>query len=53
MSGYDFMIDSSAVFWSSKKLSIILLFIMEAKYTAVMHAMKETLYLRTFITKIM
>ena len=52
MSGYIFTIDGGAVSWSSKKQSVVVLSTTEAEYIAAAHAMKEALWLRTFITEI-
>ena len=52
MLGYIFTIDGGAVSWSSKKQSVVALSTTEAKYIAAAHAMKEALWLRTFIMEI-
>ena len=49
ISGYAFLIDGGAVSWASKKQEIISLLITESKYVAVTHAMKEALWLCSFI----
>jgi len=53
MSGYVFMIECGTVSWSSKIQPVIMLSTTEAEYIMEMHAKKEALWLRTFITKIM
>ena len=52
MSGYIFTIDGGAMCWSSKKQSVIMLSTTEAEYIAAAHAVKEALWLRTFIMEI-
>ena len=52
ISGYAFMIDGGAVSWSMKKQEIISLSTMEAEYMVAMHAVKEVLWLRTFINQV-
>ena len=52
ISGYVFTIDGSAVSWSSKKQPIVALSMTEAKYIAATHAMKEALWICTFLGKI-
>ena len=44
ISGYVFMIDGGAVSWSSKKQELVTLSMMEAKYVATTHAVKEALW---------
>ena len=48
-SGYVFLIGGGAVTWSSKKQPIITLSTTEAEYIAAAHAMKEAMWLRTFV----
>jgi hypothetical protein len=45
ISGYTFIIDGSAVSWSSRKQELVTLSTAEAKYVAVMHATKECIWL--------
>ncbi len=49
--GYTFLIDSSAVSWSSKQQETILLSTMESEYMAAMHGMKEALWLHSLLSK--
>ena len=43
ISGYAFLVDGSAVSWSSKWQEIIFLSTMKSKYVAAMHGIKEAL----------
>jgi hypothetical protein len=52
ISGYVFTIDGSAVSWSSKKQSIVVLSTTEVEYVAVTHAAKEALWIHMFIAEI-
>jgi len=52
ISGYAFLIGGGAVVWSSKKQPIIALSMMEAKYISATHAMKEAMWLHTFMGEI-
>jgi hypothetical protein len=52
ISGYAFLIDGSAVSWSSKRQEIVVLSTTEAEYVAATHAAKEALWLRTFVSEI-
>ena len=52
-SGNIFTIDGGAMSWSSKKQPIIALSTMEAEYITAMHAVKEALWLHTFLAEIM
>ena len=49
ISGYVFIVDGGAVSWSSKKQSLVTLSTTEAKYISLMHAAKETLWIRAFL----
>jgi hypothetical protein len=51
-SGYVFYIGSSPISWSSKLQPTIALSTSEAEYTATVHAGKEALWLRTFMTEL-
>jgi hypothetical protein len=51
ITGYAFLIDGSAVLWSSKWQEIILLSMTESEYMAVMHGMKEVLWLCSLLSK--
>ena len=53
VSGYAFLIDGGAVSWASKKQEIISLSTTESEYVAAMHAMKEALWLRSFIGEVL
>jgi len=52
MLGYMFVIDGGTISWSSKKQPMIVLSTTEAEYIATTHAVKEALWLRTFIVEI-
>ena len=52
MLGYAFLLGGGAVTWSSKKQPIIALSMMEAKYILATHAMKEAMWLHTFMGEI-
>ena len=53
ISGYAFLIDSSAMSWASKKQEIVSLSMTESEYIAATHAMKEALWLRSFIGEVL
>ena len=54
VSGYAFLIvDGGAISWASKKQEIISLSTTESEYVAVMHAMKEALWLHSFIGEVL
>jgi len=46
------MIDGRAISWSLKKQGIIALLMTEAEYVSLTHAVKETLWICTFLTEI-
>ena len=52
ISGYAFLLDGGMVSWSSKKQDVILLLTTESEYMAVVHAMKEALWLKSLISQI-
>jgi hypothetical protein len=52
ISSYTFLIDSSTVSWSSQKQELITLSTAEAKYVAMMHAVKEALWLQRLLFKL-
>jgi len=52
ISGYSFHFGQGAITWSSKKQHIVALSSTEAEYIAQMHATKEALWLRSFISEI-
>jgi hypothetical protein len=52
ISGYTFLIDDGAVSWSSKRQEIVSLSTTESKYVAVMHGMKEALWLCSLFSKV-
>jgi len=51
ISGYAFLINGSAVLWSSQKQELITLSTAEVEYVAVMHAAKEALWLHQLLFK--
>jgi hypothetical protein len=51
ITGYTFLIDSSAVSWSSKWQKIVSLSMTESKYVAAMHSIKEVLWLHSLLSK--
>ena len=52
ISRYTFLIDGSAISWSSKKQEIVSLSMTESEYVAATHATKEALWLRSLITEV-
>jgi hypothetical protein len=52
ISGYVFMVDGSAVSWSSKKQELVTLSTTEAEYVAQIHAAKEAVWLRRFLSEL-
>jgi len=52
ISGFSFHFGGGAVSWSSKKQNIVTLSSTEAEYIAQMHAVKEAVWLRNFISEI-
>ena len=52
ISGYIFMVDGSAVSWSSKKQELVTLSTTEAEYVAQTHAAKEAIWLRQIFTEL-
>ena len=52
ISGYMFLINGSAVSWSSKWQKIVLLSTTESKYVAATHSMKEGLWLCSLLSKV-
>ena len=52
ISGYSFHIGVGAVSWSSKKQNLVSLSSTEAEYIAQNHAVREALWLRTFLAEI-
>ena len=52
IAGYAYLFGCGAVSWSSKKQQIIALLTIEAEYVAQAHAVKEALWLQTFLTKL-
>ena len=52
ISGYAFLIDGSAISWSSKKQEIVLLSMTESEYVAATHTTKEALWLRSLIAEV-
>jgi hypothetical protein len=49
ISGHTFLIDSSAISWSSHKQEFVTLSTTEAKYITTMHAVKEAIWLQRLI----
>ena len=52
LSGYTYLIDGSAVFWSMKRQEIVSLLITESEYVATTHTTKEGLWLQLLITQL-
>ena len=52
ISGYAFLIDGSAVLWSSKQQEIVFLSTTEREYVAVTHSSKEALWLCSLISEV-
>ena len=52
ISGYVFTIDGGAVSWNLRKQSLVSLSTTESKYMAVMHASKEALWIRAFLSDV-
>jgi hypothetical protein len=52
MSGYVFMLAGGAISWSAKKQDLIALSTAESEYIAMVHAMKELLYLRNLFSEL-
>jgi hypothetical protein len=52
ISGYAFLIDGSAVSWSSKRQEIVSLSTTESEYVAATHGGKEALWLRSLISEV-
>jgi hypothetical protein len=51
ITGYAFLIDGSAVSWSSKWQEIISLLMTESEYVATMHSIKEVLWLCSLLSE--
>ena len=49
ITSYAFLIDGSAVSWSSKQQEIVSLSTTESQYVAAMHSVKEALWLRSLL----
>src|SRR5258708_614722 len=52
ITGYAFLIDGSAISWSSKQQEIVLLSTMESEYVATTHGMKEALWLCSLMSEV-
>ena len=52
ISGYVFMMDGSAISWSSKKQELVTLSTMEAEYVAQTHTAKEAIWFQQLLTKL-
>jgi hypothetical protein len=53
ISGYIFLVNGGAISWSSKRQEIISLSTTESKYVAAMHAAKEAIWLRAFLSEVL
>ena len=51
--GYAFLIDGGTMSWASKKQEIVSLSMTKSEYVAMMHAMKEALWLHLFIGEVL
>jgi hypothetical protein len=52
ITGYTFLVDGSAVSWSSKRQEIVSLSTTESEYVVAMHGGKEVLWLRSLISEV-
>ena len=52
ITGYTFLIDGSAISWSSKQQEIVSLFTIESKYVTAMHSIKEGLWLKSLLSEV-
>ena len=52
ITGYTFLIDRGAVYWSSKKQEIVSLSTKESKYVTATHGMKEALWLQNLLAEV-
>jgi transposase InsO family protein len=52
ITGYAFLIDGSAISWSSKRQEIVSLSTTESEYVAATHGMKEALWLRSLLSEV-
>jgi hypothetical protein len=50
--GYAFLINGSAILWSSKQQEIVLLSTTKSEYVAVMHGGKEAVWLRSLLSHV-
>lgn len=50
---YRFFLDEAFVLWSSKKQSIVLMFTTETNYIAINHVMREDVWIKRFINKLL
>jgi hypothetical protein len=53
MNGYVFLIDGGAISWSAKKQELTALSTAESEYIAMVHAVKELVWIRSFISEIL
>ena len=53
ITSYAFLIDGGAVSWNSKQQELVVLSTTEGEYVAATHAMKEALWLRSFISEVL
>ena len=52
ITGYAFLIDGSAISWSSKRQEIVSLSTTESEYVAATHGMKDVLWLRSLLSEV-
>src|SRR6266705_2784088 len=52
ITGYAFLIDGGAIFWSSKRQEIVSLSTTKSEYVAATHGMKEAIWLHNLLSEI-
>ena len=52
ITGYTFLIDGSAISWSSKQQEIVLLSTTKSEYIVATHGMKEVLWLHSLLSEV-
>jgi hypothetical protein len=52
MSGYAFLLNGGAISWSAKKQPVVALSTAEAEYVAMVHASKELMWIRHFLSEV-